>query len=283
MDIWSPRTLAEAMGLLTAGNCKILAGGTDFLVKNPDLVNSNINLVSICDIKELKDITLGDSFIEMGSALTHSEIMSCPVVLKHAPILAAASSNVGSVQIRNKGTLGGNVVTSSPAGDTLTALYVLNAKLVLASNPRERTIPIGEFISGPGQNILAKDELVTKIIIEQMQANEVWVYKKVGLRNALAISVLGAAVRGILQDGGFSRLQITMGSVAPTIVNLDDLAASLIGRKFTRVSLWEALKDVEAYINPISDVRASMEYRLLTARTVLFECLCEMLGMQVQK
>ena len=278
MNFYNPETAAEALAILSKDSSWVIAGGTDLLVKNKDFSKTKGNIVDISNLKGLKHLSMIDEFMEIGATVTYSEILQSPIVQKHAPILADAAGQVGSVQIRNRGTIGGSIVTSSPAGDILTALYVLNAEIILTSKNRERIIPIKDFIVAPGKNLLQEAELVTKIRIKPMIENETWSFRKVGLRNALAISIVGVAIRSTARNGRFTQLQIALGSVAPTIKNMDYLASSLIGHKYTKKELWEKLTVVENTISPISDVRASKEYRLLTTKTVLLQCLSEMLG-----
>ncbi|WP_169734727.1 FAD binding domain-containing protein [Desulfitibacter alkalitolerans] len=274
MELYNPKSLSNALDILAGGNCTVLAGGTDLLVKN----RFRNKIINICDLKELDFIEDTGGGLEIGAGVTHGQIEKSTIIKKYAPVLAAGCSMVGSTQIRNKGTLGGNIVSASPAGDTLTSLSVLNCQLVLNSKSRERHISLLEFITGPGKHILDDNELVTRIIIEKMDEKECWYYKKVGLRNALSIAVVGAAIRGLVQDGVFKRLDIALGSVGPKIQLPKELANMFLDKSFEKKEVWMILDNVDRYITPIDDIRASREQRVLTIKGVLFEGLCRLLS-----
>lgn len=273
MDFYNPKSILDALDILAEGKHKILAGGTDLLVKR----NFASSIVNICDLIELNFIKEAGSFLEIGASITHEQLERSNIIKKHAPILAAACSVIGSPQIRNKGTLGGNIVTASPAGDTLTALSVLNCQVVLESKYSKRNIRLDNFITGPGKHILNENEILTKIIIEKMNEKESWYYKKVGLRNALAVAVVGVAIKGQAEDGIFKKLEIALGSVGPKVIIPNDLSSMLLEKRLTKKDIWEIVNNVDKYIDPIDDIRASREERILLTKGVLFKGICEML------
>jgi CO/xanthine dehydrogenase FAD-binding subunit len=252
---------AELITALSEPAAAILSGGTDLLVKirggltNPDL------LLDVSRIPTLRGIRRTETAIEIGAAVPESEILSSPVVHKAVPLLATALRSLGSVQIRNRGTLGGNLVNASPAADGAIPLLLYDAELDLVGPGGQRTVPLRGFFLGPGKTALGRGEFVRTIRAPIPEAEYRTFYHKVGKRRALTIAIasLGALIRA--SEGRISEARFAAGSVAPTPVRLGSVEESLRGSALTEDAIHEAARLAMGAVSPISDVRATAEYR----------------------
>jgi CO/xanthine dehydrogenase FAD-binding subunit len=243
VDVLSPHSLEEALRLKAERPDAVpIAGGTDVMValnfdrlRPPALLNLN-------EVPELRGWSRENGTLRLGAGLTYGEAMQEPLA-ELLPALAEASRTVGSPQIRNRGTIGGNLGTASPAGDALPPLLVADARVVVASVRGEREIPLAEFLVGVKRNALAADELVVAVLVDVAEARET--FMKVGPRNAMVIAVVSLAVR---VDG---ELRAAFGSAGPvpTLVRAE-------------------LGDVDSFpdrvaeaASPIDDVRGTAVYR----------------------
>lgn len=248
----------------------VYAGGTDLLVRlragtaNPQAL---ICLERVEDLKGVRDE--GDS-VFIGAGSTHSAILSDPVVQTHFPILIQALRVLAGPPIRHMGTIGGNVVNASPAGDTLPPLHVLRAEVEIRSREGNRRVPISQFIGGPGEVRLGPRELVGGLRIRKLAGRWFHHYEKVGLRKAQACAV--ASLAALIQtdaEGGVSEARLAWGSVGPTVVVCREAEEALKGRPLTRETLLTAVPTVEKAVSPIDDVRASAAYRRTVAGKLL--------------
>jgi CO/xanthine dehydrogenase FAD-binding subunit len=243
VDVLTPRTLDEALQLKTEVPDSVpIQGGTDVMVElNFDRARPAA-LLNLNEVAELRGWTRTNGRLELGAGLTYADAMG-ELLAGALPALAEASRTVGGPQIRNRGTIGGNLGTASPAGDALPPLLVACAEVTVASVRGERVLPLEEFLTGPKRNALAADELIVSVSVAACEAQETFL--KVGPRNAMVIAVVSLAVR---VDG---ELLAAFGSAGPvpTLVRapLDD-AASFPER-------------VAAAASPIDDVRGTAAYR----------------------
>jgi xanthine dehydrogenase FAD-binding subunit len=190
--------------------------------------------------------------------------------MNHFPILINGLKVLGSPPIRNMGTIGGNIVTASPAGDTLPPLYVLRAELELRTKNSSRRIPIMDFIRGPGETLLSPGEVLTGIIVRKRPDLNLHHYEKVGQRKALAIAVVSLAALLKISEGGMvEEARLAWGSVAPTVVTSAEIEAMLIGCRLSRKVLEKAAQMARAMVKPIDDIRASADYRRQVAGNLL--------------
>jgi len=254
---------------------RILAGGTDLVVRlKQDMIKEN-NILDISRIKELNGIFRKNGTIHVLPLTTHTDILESEVIEKYAFILREACATIGSPQIRNRGTLGGNIANASPAGDSISALFVQTAKLKLKSINSERVVSIEEFFTGPGKTILEPNELLVDIFMPELEENEIGFFKKLGQRNALAIAVLNVAVKMRRSETGtntFDRAVVAFGAVAPTVVR---------GRRVEKAIVSSSLDSPEQIhyiaklsfreVSPISDIRASLKYRQDMSINLLYE------------
>ncbi|ABO51276.1 molybdopterin dehydrogenase, FAD-binding protein [Desulforamulus reducens MI-1] len=272
MEVITPVHLEEALGELYRDSSQsILAGGTDFLVKRKNGQINPSRAINIYNLQELKFIRKEQGQLIIGPLMTHQELVESSMVGQYAPLLAAACSQVGSLQIRNRGTLGGNLVTASPAGDTMPALVVSNATLLLRSAHSEREVSIVDFINGPGKTVLQPGELLTAIKIPCWEPEQIGFYRKLGQRKAMAISIVSVAFKARLVNQVLEDVRIACGSVGPTVMELKRTAQNLTRYSLWGEELWTLVSDAGAETSPISDVRASQEYRRKMVGALLYE------------
>jgi CO/xanthine dehydrogenase FAD-binding subunit len=258
MDVLTPRSLDEALRLKAELPGAVpIEGGTDVMVElNFDRARPSA-LLNLNEVGELKGWSREDGTLRLGASLTYDEAMEAPLA-EELPALAEASRTVGSPQIRNRGTIGGNLGTASPAGDALPPLLIEGAEVELASVRGVRTMPLTEFLVGPKQNALDEDELITAVLVQPSGAAQT--FMKIGPRNAMVIAVCSLALSADQERG---ELRASFGSAGP-VTGL--VTAPLDDR--------EAFPDrVADAASPIDDVRGTAEYRrhalrVLTARAL---------------
>jgi carbon-monoxide dehydrogenase medium subunit len=218
-------------------------------------------------------------WLHLGPLVTHNDCVVSVAVRGQAWPLAQACWQVGAPQIRNRGTLAGNLVTASPANDTITPLMALEAVLTLRSLRSERRVPLAEFYTGVRRTVMAPDEMITDIAFPALQAGDHGQFLKLALRRAQAISVVNVAVivRGAGDDeagtnadpGVIRAARIALGAVAPTILRATEAEAHLVGRSLSDATIDEAVRLAEAAARPISDIRGSAEYRRAMVGTLV--------------
>jgi CO/xanthine dehydrogenase FAD-binding subunit len=257
LDLATPRDLGEALALLAASPRTPLAGCTDLYVALNGGTLAATRFLDLSALDELHGIALDNGRLVIGALATHAEIERSPLVAAAFPLLARAAAEIGGPQIRHRGTLGGNLVNGSPAGDLLPALAVGEATIVLASARGERRVAYRDFFTGYRATVLAADELVRAVEISPPEG--AWWYRKVGTRAAQAITKVAlAALRE--PDGG---CRLAFGSVGPTVTRHPRSEAALA------ISVAAAQRALGEEIRPIDDLRSTAEYRLAVARNLL--------------
>lgn len=279
-----PGNREEALSLLKDNKGELLpvAGGTNVLV---DLRRGKIApraLVDLSRIEDGKELSITAAELVMGPLVTHADLANLGLAKTPLAALGIAAGSVGSPQIRNRGTVAGNLQSASPAADLATPLLALDADLTLTGSDGERSIKVADFFRGPGQTALTPAELISKITVKiNPGANSV--FFKVGKRNALAISVINlAACLEFNEDGTCRQARIALGAVAPTPVRAASVEAFIRGKKLDPEVVAEARELVQQDISPLDDLRAEAAYRrhlaavlvgrALTAGTGLEEC-----------
>jgi len=259
-----PTSLQEALQLLARyrGEAAVVAGGTDVLVEYEHGRRATPVLIDITRISGLRYVKEEDGSIRLGALATHNDVVSSAVCVERALPLAQACWEVGAPQLRTRATIAGNLVTASPANDTITPLMALDAELVLASIEGERTVPLRDFMIGVRKTALRPGELVREIRFPALTPNERGIFLKLGLRRAQAISVINVAAIVRLGDGGrVETARISLGSAAPTIVRATKAEAFLAGADLTDETRAEAGRLAAQAVAPIDDVRGSAAYR----------------------
>jgi len=274
-----PKNLEEALNLLDkyGEQAKLLAGGTDLIVKMKDRVIEPKYIIDLSNLKELRFISKENGVIRVGALTTLREIETSPLIQDHVCVLSDAVGKMASWQIRNLGTIGGNLCNASPAADTAPPLLILEAKLKLNSPEGERIVPVEQFFTGPGETILKNNELLTEIQIPIIPDNSGAAFLKLGRRVAHTLSIVSVATLAIVEDNVFKDVRIALGSVAPTPIRARKTENKFRGLLATEDVIEENCGCVMEDINPISDVRASAEYRkemsIVLTKRALFEAL----------
>jgi CO/xanthine dehydrogenase FAD-binding subunit len=259
VDVLTPRTLEEALRLKAERpDAMPIQGGTDLMVElNFDRARP-VALLNLNEVAELRGWSRQDGTVWLGSGLTYAEAMEQPLA-EALPALAEAARTVGGPQIRNRGTIGGNLGTASPVGDALPPLLVCSAEVQIANVQGERTVPLPEFLVGPKRNVLAEDELIVGVSVDATESRQT--FMKVGPRNAMVIAVVSLALR---VDG---ELRAAFGSAGPvpTLVRADLREADSFAQRVAEAA------------SPIGDVRGTALYRRhalrILTRRALDRCL----------
>lgn len=273
-----PTELTEALKLLAElkEGYRIIAGGTDLVPaarRGGVSLPNHTHIIDISSIKELGYIVKDDGMIRIGAVTRVSEIGVSTVVKEHVPIVADAASQLGSLQVRNLGTIGGNLCNASPAADTAPPLLVLDAKVNVRGIDGQRLVPVTELFTGPGETILAAGEILAEIQIPITEATAGSCFIKLGRRNAFTLSIVSVATLVKVKDGIFDDVRIALGAVAPTPIRASKAEEYLTGKETSEQVIDEGAKIVAGEVKPISDVRASEEYRrdmsyILTKRAI---------------
>jgi carbon-monoxide dehydrogenase medium subunit len=268
-----PTSLAEALELLEhhRESARIIAGGTDVLIELQRGVKPTSTLIDITRLNELRYLRRSATHLHLGALATHNAVLASPNFQQAALPLVQACWEVGAPQIRNRATIAGNLITASPANDTITPLVALNAELVLVSCGGERIVPLKDFYRGVRNTILQPAELLSEIRVPIMQPNERGLFLKLGLRRAQAISVINAALILTIEDEHIREARVTLGCLAPTIVHATTVENFLQGQPLTQDIFQEAGKLALEDVSPISDIRASAGYRQSTLATFISE------------
>jgi CO/xanthine dehydrogenase FAD-binding subunit len=263
VKFFEPRSLDELWETREKyGDARFFAGGTDLLVRIRALGRYPRALIGLQAVQELQCIEERDESVFIGAHATHTHLLSHPLVATHFPLLAKALRTLGSPPIRNMGTIGGNICTASPAGDTLPPLYVLGAEVEIRGKDESRREPIHEFILGPGKTTLTDGELLYGVWIKKDRAATIHHFEKVGQRKALAIAIASfAALLKTTEAGIIEHAAFAWGSVGPTIVTSRDAGDALVGLPLNLETLQRIRPLVEEAVSPIDDVRASAAYR----------------------
>lgn len=264
-DYKIPNTIEEACDLLwqAEGKAKIIAGGTDLMIGLRNGDHSPRWLIDVTRIEELREIEEMDGALSIGAAVTHSEISSSSLVKKYGKVLSDAASEIGSPQIRNLGTIGGNIVNASPAADTLSPLMVLNAMGRVASREGIKEVPLVHLFKGPYQTNLKPHELLVQIIFPKLSSEARSSFVRLARRDAMAIARMSVAI--VLQtEKKKHRIEdicISVGSVTPTPRRMSEAEAFLKGKSPDEEVLQKAsLKISETMIHE-SGVRPSTSYK----------------------
>lgn len=266
-------SLADALALMQAyrtdehcTNIRALAGGTDLI---PTMKASSCNIdgiIELTDIDELKGIKNNDGTISIGTLTPFVDIVNSPIIEHHVPLLSKACSQIGSVQIRNRGTIGGNIVNASPSGDSIPALFVLDTTIHIAAMKEgiqhERKVKIDSFFTGPGKTLLEPGEILTAISFPAPGENSRSEFIKLGQRRAVTISKVSIAVLAYFDNQHISSIRIALGAVAPTVMRARKTEETLAGKSLKdSKSIEKALETIGSEGCPINDIRSHAWYR----------------------
>jgi xanthine dehydrogenase FAD-binding subunit len=282
MKVVTPGDLGEALKLMSEHReaARPLAGATDAMVRVKEGQWRAPIWVHIRRVPELNQIRETGSQVEIGAAVPYGQMLRSDLLRRKAPLLLQAAAEIGAAQIQAVGTIGGNLGTASPAGDSLPPLYALEARVRLASVRGEREVPVEAFISGPGRTQREPDELITAVCFAAQPPGELSKWQKLGLRGAQAISLVSLAMR--LRPDGPNRVtfaRFAFGAVGPTVLRAKKCEQMLMNVwPLDAAKLMGIGQMAWKEVLPISDVRASAEYRQQMAVGLLQRGLLELLG-----
>jgi xanthine dehydrogenase iron-sulfur cluster and FAD-binding subunit A len=276
-DYISASNIAEVLKVLHEHqeNSRIIAGGTDLILEMERGARKDIHtLVDITRIAGLDQITQDeDGTIHLGALVTHNQCVASKIIREYAFPLARACWEVGSPQIRNRGSISGNLITASPANDTITPLMALGARLTLKSTNGERVVALDSFYTGVRKTVMKPDEMLVDIAIPVSQKYRSGTFYKLALRRAQAISLVNAAVVLDFDGEVITSAAITLGAVAPTIIHAVEAEQYLSGKKLTPETIAAAAKLAVDSARPISDIRSSAAYRRQMVKVIVRRCL----------
>lgn len=272
-EYYSVSTVDEVLQLLAerGEHARVIAGGTDLILELERGVRKDITtLIDVTRISNLDQIVLDDNeFIHMGPLVTHNHCVASKMIVEKAFPLAQAAWEVGAPQIRNRGTIAGNLITASPANDTIPPLIALGATVTLKSIKGERVVPLEKFYLGVRQTIMHPEEMLVDIVFPALKGNQTGTFIKLGLRRAQAISLVNACVvltfsngdSGKIYNRTIEKAEITLGAVAPTIIHAREAEEYLVQKRLNQDTIGMAASLAESAARPIDDVRSSGDYR----------------------
>lgn len=267
-DYIRAHTTAEVVELLKRYQpARVLAGGTDLLLNGQDN-DQGFTIIDLGDIAELTTIETKDNGIRIGAAAKLNDIVQSSLIRGALECLVQGASEVGSIQIRNLASLGGNLCNAAPSADTAAPLLVLDAQAEIVSRIGRRTMPLSDFFLGPGKTALDQGEILEAIFIPSPPSRAVSLYLKHTARKAMDLAIAGVAVL-LTHDGEHFDARIALAAVAPTPIRATEAEASIAGAKSLDNSMIQAAARLAVkQAAPISDVRASAEYRRAIIQTL---------------
>jgi carbon-monoxide dehydrogenase medium subunit len=271
-EFYEPVTLAEASRLFAQEHAQLLAGGTDLVIGMKAYTKTPQSVISLQKIPGLSSITTdADNGITIGAMTKAREVELSEDIQEHHTALAEGASEIGSIQIRNLATIGGNIAHASPAADTVAGLLVADAQVDIAGADGERTVPINELFTGPGQTVLKQGEIITQFRLSSPASGSHYIKHKI--REVMDLAFIGVASAVNLENGTIIDVRIGLAAVAPTPIRATEAENLLKGKIPTPELLQQAGEAAAAGASPISDLRCSAEHRremvdVLTRRTL---------------
>ncbi len=263
----APETIEEAVGLLkeAGGSARLLAGGTDLVVQMKERATRfpyPATIVSLDRVSELRGVDFSDAGgLRIGAGATMTDVATHPAVRERYAALAEGAGVVGSLQTMNMATIGGNVCNAAPSADTAPPLLVYEAEAVIVGPNGRRTLPIAELFRGPGETALAPDELLAELRLPVPPAGTGAVYQRNTPRKQMDIAVVGVAVTLTLSGDTIERARLALGAVAPTPLRARGAEAALQGQTANDATFARAAEAAVQDSSPITDIRASADYR----------------------
>jgi CO/xanthine dehydrogenase FAD-binding subunit len=274
-ELVAPASLQAVVSLLAEqlGAWLPIAGGTDVMVQYAAGTLSARKLVSLWNLPELRRIDVSDKEIRIGAGCTYTDLRQHEVLEREFPLLTSAARWTGGIANQNRGTLGGNIVNASPAADSLPALLVYDAELILISARGERRVRYGDFHTGYKKTLLAADELIRTICLSRRFVGYLSYSRKVGARNAQAISKVCIAALGRVNQGVVEDVRIALGSVAPVPLRLSQTEHVVKGQHVGPTLRQRARETAIEEIRPIDDLRSTSVYRAAVSGNLVAEFL----------
>ncbi len=260
----APTTIGEACNLLLelGEGAKVMAGATDLIPPMRDKAIAPEYLIDLKKIPGLDQLTYDEEEgLKIGAMTTLRTLETSPLVKEKNPAVAHAAKVVASTQIRMKGTMAGNICNASPSCDSAPNLLAQGAKILVQGPDKDRVIKIEDFFLGVKKTSLEPGEIVTGIVIPPLKENEAAAYIKHAVRKAMDLAIIGVAVKIKVEEGICTDAKIALGAVATTPIRAPKAEAALIGKPLTDEAIVKASEEAMASCDPISDIRASKEYR----------------------
>ena len=265
-----PRSLDEAVRHLEGDPALVpVAGCTDLMVRGPEALHQMDRMIDLLGIPELRGIREVSGGLEIGAATSFTEIRSSAVVRAAFPALVEAAGQVGGWQIQNRATLGGNMANASPAGDSLPVLLALDAVVIVAGRQGQREIPYTDFHTGYRKTSLEPGEIIVRVRLPTLPAGSIQAFRKVGTREAQAISKVVVALAGRVEDSRIAELRLAAGSVAAVPVRLRAAEAAALGQPSGAETADRAGRAAAREVQPIDDVRSTADYRRFALERVV--------------
>lgn len=278
---YTPKNLSEALELKEGygKRGRIISGGTDLVIDfSKKGVSSTEAVIDISSIPDIRNIFIQNGELYIGSAVTFSEILHSSVIREHVPVLAEAARQIAGPQIRNLATIGGNVVNASPAADAIPPLLVLNAMVsIIGAGGGSREVYLEQFLLGNRKVALEPNEIVTGFHFQIPSKNCCQYFRKVKPRQSMAIALLNLAICLCVEKARISDVRIAMGAVAPTALRIKTVENKLKNLPTDLAKNPECYQGVLSDIDPITDFRASRQYRLRVAKNLLYEAVVGLL------
>ncbi len=271
-DFFEPTTLAEASRLFSQEHAQLLAGGTDLIIGMKALTETPQSVISLQRIAGLEGITVdANNGVTIGAMTKVREVELSAVIQGRYTALAEGAAEIGSIQIRNLATIGGNIAHASPAADTVAGLLVLDAQVDIANADAERTVPIHALFTGPGQTVLKSGEIIKQFRLPGPASGSHYIKHKI--REVMDLAFIGVAAAVDMDNDTITDARIGLAAVAPTPIRATEAEELLKGKSLTDALLEQAGAAAAAASSPISDLRCSAEHRremvdVLTKRTV---------------
>jgi len=260
----APTTLEQAVAILKqrGEQARPLSGGTDLIIQLRSGARRNPYLIDIKYIKELRTISFDPKDgLRLGAAVTCAEIDENPLMHRHYPGLTEAARLIGSVQIQNRASVGGNLCNGSPAADTTPALIALGARARIVGPGGEREVPAEKFAIAPGRTVLQPGELLVELLIAPPPPHSSDAYLRLIPRNEMDIAVVGAGVALTLDGDRIKAARIGLGAVGPTAILAETASQALVGKKLDDAAFDAAARLASEAASPIDDMRGTAEYR----------------------
>ena len=271
-----PDCVTECLDILAQHGTEtaILAGGTDVMISLRAGAKKPRIILDISRLPETRLVEPHGETVRVGSTLTYSELIDHPVIRQEFPALRTAMGCVGSLQIRNVGTLGGNIANSSPAADSIPPMMLRDAEIIIQKKGSSRIQKLEKLIVGAYSNTLEPDELITGIILRKIKKGYRESYQRIGRRKSLSIARINAAILGRLNDSGvIEDARISVGSVAPSPMRMTNVESHLKGRKPELKTILEASRMIAQEIIDLVGVRHSTEYKQPAIAGLALKCL----------
>lgn len=269
---YAPQKISELLEIMSKykSEAKVLAGGTDFVVAMRDGEVKQETIIALYKVPELYGIRIENGNIVIGAMTTFTELCNSPIIQSNASLLVQAALTVGSPQIRNRGTVGGNIVNASPAADTVPALVALDAKVKLLSLNGERELILTDFLSGIGKTKIQPDEVLAEVSFKALPEGTGSAFCKLGRRNALAISrVSAAAIIACSDDKTINDCRIAVGAVSPNPFRIVSAEQAVLSKKLTletrELGIEKALDEITLTLGQ----RASAVYKVKAGPSII--------------